>query len=54
MRKYFSLFVTIGLFICIFGVGSIAFTGFFTVQNFFNLLNDNSFLFITAAGMTRV
>lgn len=49
-----SLWATVGLFIFIFGLCAILFEGFFTVQNFFNLLNDNSFLFIIAAGMTLV
>lgn len=46
--------VTLGLFIIMFGAGSIAFPGFFAVQNFLNLFIDNSFLLILAVGMTFV
>ena len=48
------MFVTLGLFIVMFGTGSIAFPGFFSVQNFLNLFIDNSFLLILAVGMTFV
>ena len=34
--------------------GSLKYTGFFSLQNFFNLLIDNAFLLITAVGMTFV
>ena len=37
-----------------FGLGSIAFTGFFSVQNFLNLFIDNAYLLILAVGMTFV
>jgi galactofuranose transport system permease protein len=46
--------VTLGLFIVMFGLGSIAFTGFFSVQNFLNLFIDNAYLLILAVGMTFV
>jgi ribose/xylose/arabinose/galactoside ABC-type transport system permease subunit len=46
--------VTLGLFIIMFGLGSIAFTGFFSVQNFYNLFIDNAYLLILAVGMTFV
>jgi simple sugar transport system permease protein len=46
--------VTLGLFILMFGLGSIAFTGFFSVQNFYNLFIDNAYLLILAVGMTFV
>jgi galactofuranose transport system permease protein len=49
-----AVFVTLGLFIVMFGTGSIAFPGFFSVQNFLNLFIDNSFLLILAVGMTFV
>ncbi|GAB1483282.1 sugar ABC transporter permease YjfF [Treponema sp.] len=49
-----SLFVTIGLFILMFGVGSVMFRGFMSLQNFLNLLIDNSYLLILAVGMTFV
>ncbi len=37
-----------------FALGSIAFTGFFSVQNFLNLFIDNAYLLILAVGMTFV
>jgi simple sugar transport system permease protein len=46
--------VTLGLFVVMFSVGSIAFPGFFAVQNFLNLFIDNSYLLILAVGMTFV
>jgi ribose/xylose/arabinose/galactoside ABC-type transport system permease subunit len=46
--------VTLGLFLIMFGVGSIAFIGFFSVQNFLNLFIDNAYLLIMAVGMTFV
>jgi simple sugar transport system permease protein len=46
--------VTLGLFVVMFGLGSISFPGFFSVQNFFYLLIDNSYLIIIAVGMTFV
>jgi galactofuranose transport system permease protein len=52
--RYNLLFITISLFIIMFGAGSIAFPGFFSLQNFFNLLIDNAFLLILGAGMTLV
>jgi ribose/xylose/arabinose/galactoside ABC-type transport system permease subunit len=48
------VFVTLGLFILMFGLGSIAFRGFFSVQNFLNLFIDNAYLLILAVGMTFV
>jgi len=48
------VFVTLGLFIIMFGIGSVAFPGFFAVQNFLNLFIDNSYLLILAVGMTFV
>ncbi len=49
-----SLLVTLGLFIIMFGLGSVAFPGFFSFQNFFNLFIDNAYLLILAVGMTFV
>jgi galactofuranose transport system permease protein len=49
-----SVLVTLGLFIIMFGVGSVAFPGFFAVQNFLNLFIDNAYLLILAVGMTFV
>jgi len=53
-RKYFSIFVTCGLFALMFAVGSYLYTGFFSLQVILNLLIDNAFLLITAVGMTFV
>lgn len=52
--KNISLFVTLGLFILMFGFGSVFFRGFFSLQNLFNLFIDNSYLLILAVGMTFV
>ncbi|MDF2523528.1 MAG: ABC-type transporter, integral rane subunit, partial [Clostridiales bacterium] len=52
--KYFSLIVTIVLFIILFAVGSMKYTGFFTLQNFLNLFIDNAYLIIMATGTTFV
>jgi len=48
------ILVTLGLFIVMFGLGSVAFTGFFSLQNFLNLFIDNAYLLILAVGMTFV
>ena len=52
--RYFSIFVTIALFLLMYTVGSIAFPGFFSFQTFFYLLIDNAYLIILAIGMTFV
>lgn len=52
--RYFSLIITIGLFIIMFGFGSIAFPGFFSLQTFYYLLIDNAYLVILGIGMTFV
>lgn len=52
--KNLPIFVTIGLFIIMFGFGSIAFEHFFTLQNFLNLFIDNAYLLILSVGMTFV
>jgi ribose/xylose/arabinose/galactoside ABC-type transport system permease subunit len=52
--RYLPLAVTLGLFVAMFGAGSVAFDGFFSLQVFLNLFIDNSFLAITAFGMTFV
>ena len=49
-----SVLVTLALFIIMFGLGSIAFPGFFSFQNFLNLFIDNAYLLILAVGMTFV
>jgi simple sugar transport system permease protein len=46
--------VTVGLFLFMFGAGSVAFPGFFSLQNFLNLLIDNAYLLILGVGMTFV
>ncbi|HUX37068.1 MAG TPA: galactofuranose ABC transporter, permease protein YjfF [Rectinemataceae bacterium] len=46
--------VTLALFIVMFGAGSVAFIGFFSLQNFLNLFIDNAYLLILAVGMTFV
>jgi ribose/xylose/arabinose/galactoside ABC-type transport system permease subunit len=46
--------VTLVLFLAMFGLGSAAFPGFFSVQNFLNLFIDNAYLLILAVGMTFV
>ena len=48
------LTVTIGLFVLMFGAGSVLFDGFFSLQVFLNFFIDNAFLAITAIGMTFV
>jgi ribose/xylose/arabinose/galactoside ABC-type transport system permease subunit len=53
-QRNLPIFVTLGLFILMFALGSIAFPGFFSVQNFFNLFIDNAYLMIIGVGMTFV
>jgi simple sugar transport system permease protein len=53
-RKHLPLAVTIGLFLFMFSAGSYLFEGFFSLQVFLNFFIDNSFLAITAVGMTFV
>lgn len=48
------ILVTLGLFIVMFGLGSIAFTNFFSLQNFLNLFINNAYLIILGVGMTFV
>ena len=48
------ILITLALFLVMFGAGSIAFIGFFSVQNFLNLFIDNAYLLILAVGMTFV
>lgn len=52
--KYIPLIATIGLFVLMFGVGSVSFPGFFALQNFYYLLIDNAYLIIMAVGMSLV
>ncbi|MFY0577153.1 ABC transporter permease subunit [Cystobacter fuscus] len=52
--RHLPFMVTLGLFGVMFGAGSIAFDGFFSLQVFLNLFIDNAFLLIAAVGMTFV
>ncbi|WP_437670196.1 galactofuranose ABC transporter, permease protein YjfF [Sorangium sp. So ce131] len=52
--KHLPLVVTVGLFLLLFGAGSLLFDGFFSLQVFLNFFIDNAFLAITAVGMTFV
>ena len=52
--RYVPLLGTIAVFLLTAGYGSIAYTGFFSVQVFLNLLIDNAFLCIVGVGMTFV
>jgi len=53
-RRFLPLTVTIALFVAMAGAGSVLYDGFFAPQVFLNLLIDNAFLCIIAAGMTFV
>jgi galactofuranose transport system permease protein len=50
----YPMLVTLGLFVVMFGFGSISFYGFFSLQNFLNLFIDNAYLIVIAVGMTLV
>ncbi len=52
--KNLPTLVTLALFLAMFGAGSGAFIGFFTLQNFLNLFIDNAYLLILGVGMTFV
>ncbi|WNG17628.1 galactofuranose ABC transporter, permease protein YjfF [Cystobacter fuscus] len=52
--RHLPFMVTLGLFGVMFGAGSLAFDGFFSLQVFLNLFIDNAFLLIAAVGMTFV
>jgi len=49
-----SILVALALFLLMFGWGSVAYTGFSSLQNFLNLFIDNAYLLILAVGMTFV
>lgn len=53
-RKYLPVTITILLFFSAFIAASFKFTGFGTPQVFFNMLIDNSFIIISAVGLTFV
>ena len=48
------ILVTLGLFMAMFGFGSVAFMNFFSMQNFLNLFINNAYLIVLAVGMTFV
>jgi simple sugar transport system permease protein len=52
--RFLPITVTLGLFLVMFGAGSIHFDNFFSAQVFLNFFVDNAFLAITAIGMTFV
>jgi len=52
--KDLPILVTFVLFASMFGLGSVSFIGFFSLQNFLNLFIDNAYLIIIAVGMTFV
>lgn len=53
-NKYITPLITTLLFVLLFTAGSMTYRGFFSLQVFLNLFIDNSFLIITAIGMTFV
>jgi len=53
-NRNLSILVILALFVIMFGWGSVAYTGFFSLQNFLNLFIDNAYLLIIAVGMTFV
>jgi simple sugar transport system permease protein len=53
-RRNLPILVILALFVLMFGWGSVAYGGFFSLQNFFNLFIDNAYLLILAVGMTFV
>ncbi|GHT88130.1 ABC transporter permease [Spirochaetia bacterium] len=52
--KYLSVIAAAVLFFIAFIIGSVLYRGFFSVQTFFNLFIDKSFLLVSATGMTLV
>ena len=50
--KYFSFFVTVGLFLVLYAVGIMTYKGFMRPQVFFNLFIDNAALIIVTVGIT--
>lgn len=53
-RKYLPVIVTILMFVVAFVTASIKYPGFGTAQVFYNMLIDNSFIIISAVGVTFV
>lgn len=54
VSRNFTIFVTLGLFVVMFGLGSVSFRNFFSVQNLLNLFINNAYLLILGVGMTFV
>jgi simple sugar transport system permease protein len=52
--RFLPITVTVGLFLVMFGAGSVHFDNFFSLQVFLNFFVDNAFLAVTAIGMTFV
>ena len=50
--KYFSFFVTVGLFVVLYAVGIMTYKGFMRPQVFLNLFIDNAALIIVTVGIT--
>ena len=53
-RKHLPMLTTCLVFVLLYSLASIRYTGFFSLQVFVNLLGDNAFLGITAVGLTLV
>ncbi|UJF31331.1 galactofuranose ABC transporter, permease protein YjfF [Paenibacillus hexagrammi] len=49
-----TILATLLLFLVLYGIGSVMFTGFFSLQVFLNLFVDNAYLIIVATGMAFV
>ncbi|MDR3563063.1 MAG: sugar ABC transporter permease YjfF [Negativicutes bacterium] len=52
--NFIPLIITICLFLGLFGIGSVVYRGFFSLQVVLNLLIDNAFLIIVALGETMI
>ena len=52
--QYVTLFITLSIFTVLFGISSMKFDGFFSMNVIMNLFIDNAFLLVTALGMTFV
>jgi len=53
-RNNLSIYATLILFVLLWLIGGLSFRNFFSLRVAVNLINDNSFMFILAAGMTFV
>lgn len=52
--SHITILATVLLFLLLYGLGSVMFTGFFSLQVFMNLFVDNAYLIIVATGMAFV